>query len=277
MRAALSAQVRCDSGACRCGTGRGAAPSACRDRCSATRSTLSSGVPVATASSAACAASGSTARIFSSARTMRTPNSVSNSAYIGPVPGVEPLGRQALEGRARQPEVFEDGRRAAVGQHAPHLQHRVAGAQRQRARDVGGGAQAPAVDDLALGRAFAVGVAAVGHQLQEAVLHVLLGMRGDEGALALAAHHQVFGREFVDRLAHRALAHAEARGQLDLARDRLARLPFAGLQALQDQRLDLLVERAERRRRELARSAVGEVVMGDRRRTAEVPSGRHLI
>jgi hypothetical protein len=83
---------------------------------------------------------------------------------------------------------------------------------------------------------------------------MLLGMRRDEGALALAAHHEVLGREFVDRLAHRALAHAEARGKVHLARDGLARLPLARLQALQDQGLDLLVERTEGRRRGLGRA-----------------------
>ena len=71
----------------------------------------------------------------------------------------------------------------------------------------------------------------VGHQAQEAELDLLLGMGGDEGALALAAHQQVLGGELVDRLAHRALADLEARGEFDLARDRLAGLPLAGLQA----------------------------------------------
>jgi hypothetical protein len=75
-----------------------------------------------------------------------------------------------------------------------------------------GRAQAPAVDEAAL-RA-AVGHAVVGLQPQEAVLRGLLGVRGDEGALALAAHQQVLGGQFVDRLAHRALADLEARRQL---------------------------------------------------------------
>jgi hypothetical protein len=35
---------------------------------------------------------------------------------------------------------------------------------------------------------------------------MLLGMGGHKGALALAAHHQVFGGQFVDGLAHGALA-----------------------------------------------------------------------
>ena len=105
----------------------------------------------------------------------------------------------------------------------------------------GGGALAAAVHDLALGRAFGVNVAAVGHQFQEAVLHVLLGVRRDECALALSAHHQVFGGEFVNRLAHGALAHAESRREVHLARDRLTGLPFAGFEALREQDLYLLV------------------------------------
>ena len=87
----------------------------------------------------------------------------------------------------------------------------------------------------------------VGHQAQKAELRGLLGMRGDEGAAALAPHEQVLGREFVDRLSHRALADLEAARQLDLAGDRLARAPDAGLQFARHQRLHLLVQRAERR------------------------------
>jgi len=72
-------------------------------------------------------------------------------------------------------------------------------------------------------------------------------MGGDEGALALPSHQQVLGRQLVDRLAHRALAHLVAGGDVHFAGDRLAGLPLAGLQAARDQRLDLLVQRAERR------------------------------
>jgi hypothetical protein len=80
-------------------------------------------------------------------------------------------------------------------------------------------------------------------------------MGGHEGALALAAHEHVFGRHLVYRLAHRTLADLEARSEQGLARDGLARLPFARLQAVQEQCLDLLVQRAEGRRRLAARSA----------------------
>jgi len=66
-------------------------------------------------------------------------------------------------------------------------------------------------------------------------------MGGDEGALALAAQQDVVGGQFVDGLAHRALADLEPGGQIQLAGDGLARLPFAAIQALQDQALDLPV------------------------------------
>ena len=79
-------------------------------------------------------------------------------------------------------------------------------------------------------------------------------MRRDERALTLTAHQQVVGGELVDRFAHRALAHLEARGKFHFARDRFAGTPFAGLEAARDQRLDLLVERAERRRISVART-----------------------
>ncbi len=53
-------------------------------------------------------------------------------------------------------------------------------------------------------------LALVGRQAQKAELGARLGVGGDESALALAAHQQVLGRQFVDRLAHRALAHLVA-------------------------------------------------------------------
>ena len=78
-------------------------------------------------------------------------------------------------------------------------------------------------------------------------MHVLFGMGGHERAFALPPHEQVLGRQFVNGLAHRALADAVAGGQFHLTRDGFAWLPLAGLQALQDQLLDLLVQGAERR------------------------------
>jgi hypothetical protein len=67
----------------------------------------------------------------------------------------------------------------------------------------------------------------IGLQAQEPVLNVSLGMGGDVGAFALSPHHQVFGSEFVDGLAHSALADLETRGQFLFAGNHIAGLPFA--------------------------------------------------
>ncbi len=126
-------------------------------------------------------------------------------------------------------------------------------------------------------------IAGVGQQSQEAVLDVLFGVGGDKGALALAAHQQVVGGEFVDGLAHRALAHAKPRSQIEFAGDHVARFPFARLQAAQDQCLDLLVEGAERGRgrRHAARVAKGRGggvrPVGGRRFGRECGCGGHDV
>ena len=100
--------------------------------------------------------------------------------------------------------------------------------------------------------------------------HLALGMRAHNRALALAARDQVPGRQLVDGLAHRALAHAKACGQLDLARNGLAGLPLAMLQAVQYQPLDLLVQRAEGRRDRCRAATCGGRAFGAGRK-----QGRH--
>ena len=70
-------------------------------------------------------------------------------------------------------------------------------------------------------------------------------MGRDKSAFALTAYQQVVGRKFVDRLAHRALADAVAGGEVHFAGNGFSWLPFASLQALQDQIFDLLVQGAE--------------------------------
>ena len=70
-------------------------------------------------------------------------------------------------------------------------------------------------------------------------------VRGHKGALALAPDQEVVSGQLVDGFANCALADPVARGQVHLAGDALAGLPFAALQTLQDQALDLLVQRAE--------------------------------
>ena len=156
----------------------------------------------------------------------------------------EPLGSQPFEKVTGQPDVIEHHGHTAKQHHAAHLDNAIARLQLERTAHVGRGAQAPAVDHAARDIA---GIAVVRHEAKESELDLLFGVGGDEGALALAAHDEVFVRQGIDGLAHRALAHLVASGQLGLARDHFARPPFAGLQAAGDQRLDLLVQRAERR------------------------------
>jgi hypothetical protein len=68
-------------------------------------------------------------------------------------------------------------------------------------------------------------------------------MFGDEGAPALAAHHYILGRQFIQRLAHRALADPEQIGELELTGQHFTRPPLTGDQPLHQKRLDLGIER----------------------------------
>src|SRR5262245_35978313 len=85
---------------------------------------------------------------------------------------------------------------------------------------------------------------------------MLLRVGSDESALALAPQQQVLGGKLVDRLAHRSLADPEAPREVHFTRDGFTRFPLAGLQALQNEGLDLLVERAEGRRPRYGRIGV---------------------
>src|SRR5690606_5020253 len=96
----------------------------------------------------------------------------------------------------------------------------------------------------------------VGREAQKTEPHLGFVVRGHEGALALAAQQQVFGGQFVDGLAHRTLADLKARRELELAGYCLARLPFATVEPLQQQSLDLLIQGAERR------TATGSIRVG---------------
>jgi hypothetical protein len=102
-----------------------------------------------------------------------------------------------------------------------------------------------AVNDVPLSGSFTAGVTIVRNQLEKTVLHLAFGVRCYECALALTPYQQVFGRQLVDRLAHSTLADLEAGRQFNFAGNDRAGLPFASLQALQDENLDLLVQRAE--------------------------------
>ena len=76
---------------------------------------------------------------------------------------------------------------------------------------------------------------------------LFLGVRRDERSLALPAHEQVLRSQRVDRFAHGALGNPEPRGERHLRRDRRAGRPFACLERALEQRLDLDIERLERR------------------------------
>ena len=156
---------------------------------------------------------------------------------------VQQLGGQPPEQIARQPDVVKHHRLPLAVQQAADFNHRFPDAHLQPPRDRRWRALALAVEQLPLQRHRAF----VSHQTQEAVLDPLLGMGRHISALALAPHQQVLGSHLIDGLAHRALADAEAPRQFLLARDRIARLPLAGLQAGDDQLLDLAIQGAERR------------------------------
>src|SRR5205814_7613326 len=71
----------------------------------------------------------------------------------------------------------------------------------------------------------------------------------DKRSLALTADDKIVGGERVERLAHGALRNAEPRRKLELARDRLARSPLDGGETLDEELLDLQVQRAVERPR----------------------------
>src|SRR4029077_9408982 len=96
-------------------------------------------------------------------------------------------------------------------------------------------------------RVFVAAVAAANAQKTKQ-RSLFLGMRRDERALALAPDDEALGGERIDRFADRALRDPKALRQRHLARNGLARWPFAVVEARHQQRLDLQVERLERRR-----------------------------
>ena len=102
-----------------------------------------------------------------------------------------------------------------------------------------------AFHDFPLRGLFRICLIYIRHQAQKTVLHLLFGVRGHKGAPPLAAHQQMPGGQFVNRLAHRSLADAKPRRQLHFAGNHLCGLPFALLQAAQDQIPDLLIKRPE--------------------------------
>ena len=82
-------------------------------------------------------------------------------------------------------------------------------------------------------------------------MDLALGMGGHKSSLALSSHHQVVSGKFVNGFTNCPLADSEAPGQIHFTGDSLAGFPFAHTQAVEDQPLDLLVQRAECRRRRI--------------------------
>jgi hypothetical protein len=110
-----------------------------------------------------------------------------------------------------------------------------------------------------------VRLAGVRHQAQEAELNAGLVVSRDKRPFSLTANDQIFCGEFVDGLADGALTNFVSECQLDFAGNKFARLPLARLQTLGDQRLDLLIKRAESGRRSAgADSIVGSTGHGGR-------------
>ena len=190
------------------------------------RSTLSRACPLALEQR--LGASGTTARIF--LRPAPCARQSISKTWRRWGPGSRPAGRrQALEGGTRKPDVsrmvgtppndrrgrLTTGRRCAAQRAAPRHWRAPAGTRSPGA-----------------GRALAVAVAAVGHELEEPVLHMLLGVGGHKGALA-------WRRTTRFQPPARRWPCAPSPGSRGSGRpgpfrwDGLARLPFTGLQALQ--------------------------------------------
>ncbi|MNI52979.1 hypothetical protein D3C73_1077930 [compost metagenome] len=55
----------------------------------------------------------------------------------------------------------------------------------------------------------------------------------------------MLGGQLIDRLAHRALAYLKTGSQIDFAGDEFTGLPFAAFKTLNEQILDLAIERTE--------------------------------
>jgi len=207
------------------------------------RSTCNRGAPTARSSAVAASSVAETARNFSSARIMLTPNSDSKKTIQGCLVGAQRFHGQTAKRRSRQKDVIEHRGHTAEGQQAAQREDGFAGAQLECPGHIGRRTQAATVQDAAFS-GFGFG-AFVSGQAQEAETHARFVMRGDECTLALAAQQHVLGGQFIDSLAHGALADLETGRQIDFAGDEFTRLPFAAIQALHQQVLDLAIERTE--------------------------------
>ena len=119
----------------------------------------------------------------------------------------------------------------------------------QDARQIRRSAQPAAFNNAALRAVRFVHPPFIGAQPQKPEAKLLLAMAGHKGALALPAHQQVLGSQFVDGLAHRALADVVAPGQLHFTGNDFQRFPLSSLHAVEHRLADLLVQGAKGRRR----------------------------
>ena len=204
----------------------------------------------------AAAASAATARIFSSARIMRTPNSVSNSAYIGPLVVGQPLGGQALEQHrraARGPRGWS-ARRRTTARAAPAPRRRRSAAPARAPRRPA--ARRRLQSSIARCAGLRCRVAARrASACRKRYCTCCSAWVATNVPLPWRRTTQVLRGQLVDRLAHRALAHRESArpgpSRWGSPRPASIRRPAGSA----DQALDLLVQRAERRRRRPASAA----------------------
>ena len=83
------------------------------------------------------------------------------------------------------------------------------------------------------------------HQPQKSEVNPILMVGRNKGALALPSDQEIFIGQLINGLANCALADLETPGQFDFTGNRCAGFPLTGLQTLQNQDLDLLVQGTE--------------------------------
>jgi hypothetical protein len=93
----------------------------------------------------------------------------------------------------------------------------------EHARNFGARLGSPALERNALGL---LDGARKGYQAKEPEERARIVVRGDKGPLPLASQQEVFGSQFVNRLANRALTDAETRRELPFAGNCLAWSPL---------------------------------------------------
>ncbi len=174
----------------------------------------------------------------------------------------ERLGAEAFEALCGQTHVFQNGWHAGKGQHASDLENAASRGEHQGFGDFGGGLGFFAPKNGSMSGSSGQQAFCIGNQFKESVLKCLLGVGGHKGAFALAAKQQVLLGQLVHGFAHRALTDLKARGQLKFAWNHLTGLPFTCFEALQNQHLDLLVQRAKGRHFWAERIPFGQAVWG---------------